>query len=245
MLWIIIGGIGCLSVLLLVACLGLAFLFFIVTPTTTTQMSPEISRGIPDSNERLPGIESSAVEGGVLLAETFANPSSSRLGENEDPEVRSTFVDGAYEIQVKAPELITWNTLDGVYNDVAIQVETTLINGSETALGGLIFRYQDNQNFYLFSVANDGFYRLEILENDEWLTLIDWTSTDAIAPAGMSNTIRVETRGDRISLFVNEVWLDETVDSTFTDGEMALAVGTFEDGGATIQFDNLVITSIE
>ncbi|MCG8347776.1 MAG: zinc-ribbon domain-containing protein [Chloroflexales bacterium] len=246
LLWVfIIGGIGCLSVLLLVACLGLAFLFMTVAPTTTTQIPPVISFETPRSSERLPDRGVATAEGKVLLEETFTNPASSRLGENEDADVRSTFVDGTYEIQVKTPELITWNTVEGVYDNVAIQVETTLIEGSETALGGLIFRYQDSQNFYLFSVANDGFYRLEILKNDEWLTLIDWTPTDAIVPAGNSNTIRVETRGSRITLVVNDVWLEETVDSTFTDGAAALAVGTFEDGGATIQFDNLMITSIE
>ena len=49
-----------------------------------------------------------------------------------------------------------------------------------TGQGGLIFRYVDSDNFYFFSISDDGSYRLDALVNDEWETLIDWTESELI-----------------------------------------------------------------
>ena len=103
--------------------------------------------------------------------------------------------------------------------------------------------YQDNRNFYLFSVSNDGYYTLELLQDGNWTTLIDPTQSDQIDTA--RNTLQVATRSDRIALSVNGTLLEETTDSTFSSGEVGLAVSTFPDSTGTISFDNLLITRNE
>jgi hypothetical protein len=42
-------------------------------------------------------------------------------------------------------------------------------------------------------------------------------------------------------MFVNDQLLAEVSDDTFAKGEIALAVSTFEEGGATFKFDNLLV----
>ena len=94
-------------------------------------------------------------------------------------------------------------------------------------------------------VTGDGRYGLDMYVDDELTPLIDWTEAPEINTSGESNHLRVETEGDTIRLFVNDQLLDEISDDTFTEGEMALAINTFDEGDATATFDNLVVRGKE
>jgi len=61
---------------------------------------------------------------------------------------------------------------------------------------------------------------------------------------GELNTLRVETSGDTIRLYVNDELLDELSDSTIANGKAALVVNTFDDPNVTVTFDNLVVRGI-
>jgi hypothetical protein len=104
-----------------------------------------------------------------------------------------------------------------------------------------MFHYQDEDNFYLFSIAGDGSYSLELYTNNKQQTLIDWTDSSAIKGQGATNRLRVETEGQRIRLFVNGSLLDEISDETLSKGDIAVAVHTFAKGDAVFRFDNLIV----
>lgn len=246
MLWWILGGVGCLGAILLVACVGI--LFFIgsrvdteanrvVAPTGTAELPSSSSGGgiVPGDNP--------IAGGNVLLADNFDNPSRSSFVENEDSSSRLTFEKGAYLIEVNESDMVYWYLADGSYTNIVAEIDTRVPPGSAVVAAGLIFHYQDEKNFYLYSIASDGYYALSLLENDEWVQLIDWTQADVINP--MDNTLRVETKAGRIRLFVNDSLLEETSDRTFTSGEFGLAVSSFEKAPASVRFDNLVIKKNE
>jgi len=83
-----------------------------------------------------------------------------------------------------------------------------------------------------------------VYKNDEPITLIDWTESSAIKPVGELNTLRVETNGDTIRLYVNDELLDEVSDSTIANGKAALVVNTFDDPNVTVKFDNLIVRGL-
>jgi hypothetical protein len=178
--------------------------------------------------------------GAVLLKETFDTPNRNGFSEDDTDDGAYRFVDGAYTITAKQPKLILWNIFKGTYDDAAVEVETTL-DGPEQSATGLIFRYQDKANFYIFSVAGDGNYSLDVYKDDKLETLIDWTESPAINGPGELNTLRVEAVGDTIRLFANDQLLDEVSDTTFSSGKMGLAVNTFDDPDVTVSFDNLTV----
>jgi hypothetical protein len=78
-----------------------------------------------------------------------------------------------------------------------------------------------------------------LLENDEWIALIDWTASDAITCRTQPDS--PGSQDDRIGLYANGTLLEETRDATFTSGEVGLAVSSFEEPEALIRFDNLTI----
>jgi hypothetical protein len=241
-LWIILGGVGCLSLVLLGICaVGLLTLLGQrVEPITTVGTSgptPDSGAGgiVPD--------DSPLTGGSVLLEDDFEDEDASGLGVDEDSSSRYAYEDGQYVIEVKEPEMIVWARVNGSYDDARISVETEVPPGADVSAPGLIFHYQDANNFYLFSVSNDGYYALELRQGEEWITLIDWTESPAID--AVRNTLRVETAGDDMTLYVNNELLEATSDGTFTDGEVALAVSSLQESTAEIRFDNLLIETNE
>ena len=153
-------------------------------------------------------------------------------------------VDGAYQITVTKPKLLSWATMKGDYGDASISVDAT-INGPTASAAGLIFHYQDDKNFYIYSVDGEGRYELDVYKNDKPITLVDWTESSAIKPMGERNTLRVETSGDTIRLYANDKLLDEVSDSTIANGKAALVVNTFDEPNVTVKFDNLVVRGLK
>ncbi len=244
--WLLLGGGGCLVVVLLVACVGLVISLVFIVESDTSIRSPGGVTAVPDMIASTP--RSEAVTQEILLQDTLARAEDSRMIVDEDETVRYAFEEGRYLITVKPTDQIAWSLAEGTYADnLAIQVVTTVESDPEQAAGGIMFRYQDEANFYLYTVSGNGFYSLELLENDQWITLIDWTPSEAIAVGSASssastNTLRVEVASNRIALFVNNIRLEETIDSTFTGGEVGLVTSTFDLGNGRVAFRDLLIT---
>jgi hypothetical protein len=181
--------------------------------------------------------------GPVLYRDDFDDELSSDFTPETNESATYEFVDGAYAITVNKPDLLSWATMNGDYADASITVDAT-IDGPPASAAGLIFHYQDDKNFYIYTIDGEGRYELDVYKDDKPTTLIDWTESPAIRPAGELNTLRVETSGDTIRLYVNDDLLDEISDSTIANGKAALVVNTFDDPNVTVKFDNLVVRGL-
>jgi hypothetical protein len=193
---------------------------------------------------RTPKPAAAAGAGPTLYSDNFDDEQSSDFTAETNDSAAYKFVDGAYLITVTKPKLLSWATMKGDYGDAAITVDAN-IDGPPASAAGLIFHYQDDKNFYIYSIDGEGRYELDVYKNDKPITLIDWTESSAIKPVGELNTLRVETNGDTIRLYVNDTLLDEVSDSTIANGKAALVVNTFDDPNVTVKFDNLVIRSLK
>jgi predicted DNA binding CopG/RHH family protein len=238
LLWRILSGGGCLGVLMLMACAGLLFTLrsgLAAAPNLPTPL-PVVTVAPPTATP-VPAPETAS---GVLISDDFSSPQRSALTSEEDGISRSTFEDGAYLIEMKEPDTLAWALTNGNYGDIAVEIESTVASGSADVAAGLIFHYEDSRNFYLFRVSSNGYYDLEVVKDDKWQTLIDWTQSDAIKT--MHNTLRVETKGSKITLKVNGELLEATQDDARAGGDAGLAVSSFNTSKVMIRFDNLLIT---
>jgi eukaryotic-like serine/threonine-protein kinase len=109
------------------------------------------------------------------------------------------------------------------FSNFAAQVQMQIVQGD---CGGMVFRANSTiVQFYLFRICQDGSYAL--------LNYVDNTNANAITLAsgnspyiqtgnGASNTIAVVANGDQISLYVNNQYVAATVDSSYSEGHLAL-----------------------
>jgi zinc-ribbon domain len=265
-MWLVIALVSLLGLGMIGALVGGVLLFMRTTSSITGTPTPDVGGGLaqlptararptaapkPTARPRpttapkptaapSPNAGSSG-SGNVLIEDDFDNPKSSKLTEEKTDTATYSFVDGAYAISVKTPKYIVWSSYSGSYGDIDAAVDTTFDDGPVESAAGLIFRYQDEDNFYYYRISADGSYNLTLYKAGERQVLVDWTEAPELKGRGQANHMRVEAVDDRIRLFVNDALLAEVSDDTFAKGEIALAVTTFEKGGATFKFDNLVV----
>ena len=175
----------------------------------------------------------------IVYQDDFEDPTSGWLTE-EAEDTDWAYVDGVYEIRVKEDRLIVFSYIPGdrEYLDFAAEMAFRFVAGEGEA--GFLFRYQDSDNFYCFTVSIRGEYRLRRLRYGKWETLIDWTPFTGLDPTGW-NHLRVVAQGDTFSFFLNGKLLAEFSDDAFRAGQLALCAGTFEEPELVVQFDELVV----
>lgn len=179
--------------------------------------------------------------GAVRLADSFDHPERSLFQAGANANAQYRFEHGGYTISITNPNYIAWSPMRGTFTDGAIEADVTLRRGPSETAAGIVFRYQDAQNFYFFGVSGDGYYMLAILQNGTWTPMLDWTISPVIHGEGQRNRLRVEVAGNRFRVSVNGTLLDESRDATWSQGGIALAVNTFDHGDALVVFDNFVL----
>ena len=139
-------------------------------------------------------------------------------------------------------QTVAWSlsnlTADNFYAEVdAFHVDGPLDNGF-----GLLFRYVDAENFYLFVASHDGYYSLQTLTDGAWGQLIEWTPTDEVnTDATAANTLGVLADGPQITILLNDAVLATVEDDRFVGGRIGLMAGSFDEGGVNVAFDDLYL----
>jgi hypothetical protein len=122
--------------------------------------------------------------------------------------------------------------LDDFYYESMIKVDTSSGN---TFVAGLMFRYQDNLNYYCVIFLVD---RIELIESDSGL----WTPLDTVWRSFSLDTwyaLAVDCRGSQIQVFLDgqTTPLFDISSNAFTHGR----VGLFAEYNSSISFDDIYI----
>jgi hypothetical protein len=136
----------------------------------------------------------------------------SYLGNGELHLVSNTPDQGKRSVSVAAP------ILDGY----AFQAQTTKIGGSDDHLYGLIFGFQNSQNYYVFGITGDGLYRLYRLKDGQWDYLTPYTSSSSINVGNSTNTLTIFSRDTSVELHVNGQYLQTVTLDSNTSGNIGV-----------------------
>lgn len=104
---------------------------------------------------------------------------------------------------------------------------------------GLVFRAQDWDNYYYFQLTTDGYFAVFALENNEWLNLLDFKSSDLIRD-NLYNTLEVHANGSSYQFKINDIVVAELVDERFQAGNIGVAIEFSEAGDSGVMLvDNV------
>lgn len=176
----------------------------------------------------------------VLLRDSLASEAGSQFTAERTDAGDYRFENGAYVIEAFDADQIVWQVIDSVVDDASFEIEATISKPRSAAIA-LLFRYQDNQNFYILSVDGRGRYRVARYVNDNFSILRDWETSPAIQPAGSPNRVKIEMVGDSLTFFCNGQRLANLRDSAFRSGNLAFGTETFDEGAGVVRFTNLLV----
>lgn len=152
-------------------------------------------------------------------------------------------------ITVNEPNTVQFATLqEPQFSDFVVEVDGRQRVGQPDSSYGILFRVQDPQRFYRFEITANGLYVVERHNPDgTWTRLVqDWLPSDAINQGlNVANRLKVIANGPEITLYVNDILLQQVTDATYPSGAIALSAGTFGGNSLQVSFDDLVVYGYE
>ncbi len=192
----------------------------------------------------LPSLGDGSSDPNVLFTDDFSDDGSGwDIYEDSDGSVG--YLDGAYRITVATSDFLFWgNPYQDLQNDVKVAVDATKAGGPDDNEYGLICRYVDEGNFYMFAISSDGYAAITMYQNDEFAILSGETGiqSDAIRQGAATNHIEATCIGSSLALYINDTLVVSATDSSHTGGDVGLYAGSFDTGGVDIRFDNFVVS---
>lgn len=136
----------------------------------------------------------------------------------------------------------------GVTPDSDIYFIRTTIDSIRDNAGwrtGLVFGYQDEQNYSRVVINYRGAWRLLSVQNGEEVVLRDWNIHPAITPAITTFTLSVLVNGSHFDIFYDDQFIGNGNDPNFRHGQVGFVAETIEAIGSelTVRFDDLTITT--
>jgi hypothetical protein len=193
--------------------------------------------------------DSSAAQWTILLFDNFTSNEDnnwlvgSQTSEYFDP-VNRVIADGRYrwEATVSRANSISKVWLGDYHvSDFHLLVNSKHILGTRAnSACGLIFRLQDNQNYYWFRMTDSKFFGVSVVEEGQWRDAVEWTRTEAIKPNGV-NQLEVIAREAHFVFLINGQIVSEVDDDRFRQGLVGLAIEGYTQG-EKIVFDFLDFT---
>jgi hypothetical protein len=155
---------------------------------------------------------------------------------------------GMMQITATQPGQIWWTNPGRNFTDVIISAEARQVSGPNDNAYGLICRYQNEDNFYVFLVSGDGYYAIAKYQSgvDSVIYLTEdqqFQPSDVINQGVGANKVEARCIGSELSLIVNDTPLVTVTDPTFVIGDIGLAASTLQPGATVIQFDNVQVTA--
>ena len=214
------------------------------TPEATPEAPPDVRVPPQDAAARLEEIR----RGPPLLSEQFRRDTGAWSLDSDDT-VTYRVTGRSLNVEMISSNWMGWSVATGVSaGDLLFEADATLRAGPEDAEFGLLVRESPGDNggnFYFFAVTAQGYYSFWKSVGGAWTALVPWTASDAIAPGlGATNRLGVLAEGATFTLVVNDQPLAQVDDATFAEGRVALAVGTFDTGGAEVAFDNVTLWAL-
>lgn len=182
--------------------------------------------------------------GGALFVDDFSGEQDCGWQEYSRGGAVAGLEDGELRISTSSPGEIWWTNPQRSFDDVIVNVRAEQLSGPDDNAFGVICRYQDEQNFYVFLISGDGYYAIGKYSGpDNRVTYLtpdgQFVASDLIQQGATVNDIQASCIGNQLSLAVNGEPLLTVTDPDFKSGDIGLAVSTLQQGTVEVAFDDV------
>lgn len=150
---------------------------------------------------------------------------------------------GGFRFHIDGEGVNYWATPGVSFRDARVEVDLVPYAGPVQNRMGVLCRYQNDENFYFFVISADGYYAIGKVVGGEQ-SLVDQEAmrySSAIQQGVAMNHLRAECHGSTLRFYVNDVPVALVEDTSLEAGDVGLLVGTFDEGGLDVLFDNFVV----
>jgi len=178
----------------------------------------------------------------LLFYDDFSDPQRGwQRWENEQAEI--VYREGGLRFSINAPYYDYWSLAGFQIEDAILAVEARVVGGPLNNDFGLICRYQNPSQFYAFIISSDGYAGIAAVDGEGYHLLTDSTLTyfASLERGWATYLLRADCIGPRLTLYVDREKLLETEDHRYNSGDVGVFVGTFDQVGVEVIFDNFYV----
>ena len=150
-----------------------------------------------------------------------------------------------YQIRLAQPDQRAWAVADQPVTDFDVEVVVRSAVPSEDVGYGLLYRYQDRANYYLFAIGGDGYYTIAVVHKGELTPLQVWQQWPHVRRGAATNRLRVRCEETRCRFHINDEFTTEIENDLFLAGHLGLWAETFSDDGLGVVFGRVRLWSIK
>lgn len=180
----------------------------------------------------------------VYFQDDFSDPSGGWDRVNDADGV-TDYAGGTYRLFAAVPDYYLWaNPGRQFARDVRIEVDAIKTAGPNDGVFGIICRYQNAENFYIFMISGDGQAGIAKVESGLGLVMLSGVSlqpNDRIQTGLATNHLQADCLGSTLSLLVNGAQAASATDDSFSGGDAGLWLGDFDMPGVDVYFDNFIV----
>lgn len=209
------------------------------TATAQAQAQVQATLAAQSRVKATAGITAALGAGHVLYADDLATPGGGWLNDG----YQCFFSPEGYHVRMFTAHTVAWcYSNQQQFASAVFTVQAQLLRGD---MCGLIFRLSPAAHeFYVLELNSEGEYRFIRARGNNplnWLTLIDWTRSNAIAGGyGQTNTILVIANDSNFRFYVNkQLIIANYTDAAYSTGLIGLLVGGDSPGGTEAVFSNI------
>jgi S1-C subfamily serine protease len=178
--------------------------------------------------------------GSIYLQDDFSSQFSGWTY-GTDPSNQAFYNNGKYQISVTNQGWVAYGFYTKKeFSDTLVKVKTHVVTQAEDSFYGVICRYKDDGNFYLFTISSDGYYSIQNMHDNQFTSLAPW-SFSPIIPKYDDVEIEASCSGNILTLGINNIPIAQVHDSSHMTGNIGLAGGTFSSSNYAVDFDDIVI----
>jgi hypothetical protein len=183
---------------------------------------------------------------GALFADDFSGEENCGWALYEQNGASAELANGDLLISTSQPGQIWWTNPGKDFADTVIIVDTQVLTGPDDNALGVICRYQDSENYYVFLISGDGYYAIGRYQSgSDQVTYLtgggEYTPSELINQGTAVNQLQVSCVGNELALAVNGVELERVTDTAFASGDVGLAAGTFQPGTLQVRFSDMQV----
>lgn len=157
-------------------------------------------------------------------------------------ETRIYIAEGAYHIVAHEVNDFIVGTSERLFLDnFTVEVDASQVSGDNDNEYGLVYGYQDQENYYEVAISGDGYAGFFAKEAGDWHTIVRFRPEESVNPGSALNHLRLEVDEGRLSFYINEQLAFEDFDDRFRDGFVGFGCGPFKEPGLHCSFDNLIV----
>jgi hypothetical protein len=148
-------------------------------------------------------------------------------------------------LQLSSPDQSAWAIPGQQVGDFIIELEARSLFPSEDVGYGLLYRYQNQANYYVFAVGGDGYYTIAVVRKGTLTPLRDWQQWPHVRRGTATNQLRVRCEGARCDFYVNGEFTAQVTDETFLNGDVGLWGQTFSDETLDVIFEDIKLWMLD